>query len=533
MKKLLIKKDAYFDSVSLMLMSKELKTTSGVTNAIVAMGTPMNIDLIKSMGFDPMKLAEVTPNDLITAIEGSTDEIINNAIIIAEQILTNQNKNTFNNKKDCEITSINAAVQYLPEANLAVISLPGEYAKREAKKALEAGLHVMLFSDNVSLDDEITLKKIGQKKGLLVMGPDCGTAIINGKPICFANLIRRGPIGLVGASGTGIQEITCLIDRAQSGISQAIGTGGRDLKNEQIGGITMLMGIQALAQDNATKVIVVVSKPPAKSIAEKVIATLEKTGKPSVVLFIGLETSNSNNKYCNINFASNLEEAANMAVALANGKNIDFEIKSNIFQQNNEDIIARETKNIKWTQKFIRGYYTGGTLADETWLLLHKLTGKVFSNNQTDENFLLPDPKTSIGHTVVDLGDDIFTVGRPHPMIDPSTRTDRITAEKNDETIAVVIVDVVLGYGSHQDPAGALIPALLDIKNAAKKRGGYLPIIASITGTQADFQNFKAQKDKLEEAGCVVMPSNYQASMLAVKILERLKEINKIGKEGI
>lgn len=519
MKKVFIKKDSYFDSVSLMLISRELKTTANVIDAIVAMGTTMNVNLLTSMGFEAPELTEASPNDLLIAVDGLNNEAIEIAIESANKILTRK-KTPDDDKAIAKPISLRSAVEQLDDANIALISLPGAYAVREARKALELGLHVMLFSDNVSLDDEIALKKLGRKKGLLVMGPDCGTAIINGKPLCFANVVKRGPIGIVGASGTGIQEVSCLIDRNESGISQAIGTGGRDLKNDKVDGITMLMGIEALAQDEETKVIVVISKPPAKNTANKVISALQQAGKPSVVLFIGLEPAPSESKSA-VHFANNLEQTAKMAVALANGSSYDDQTFS-LSPNKIKTIIDSETKSINASQKFIRGYYTGGTLADETLILLHKLTGAVYSNNQTDQNFILPNPQQSIGHTVVDLGDDVFTVGRPHPMIDPSTRTDRIMAEINDEQIAVVIVDVVLGYGSNEDPAGALVPALRAAKEAALKRGGYLPVLASITGTEADFQNFADQKAKLEAINCIVLPSNYQASMLAVKILEKL-----------
>lgn len=504
-----------------MLISRELKTTSGIIDAIVAMGTAMNIDLMQTMGFDQSELAVATPNDLIIAIDAADSEAIETAINSANDVLMKKKTPTNNNGTKSEPTSLKLAMEQLAGANVAVISLPGIYAVRETHKALQLGLHVMLFSDNISLDDEIALKTVGREKGLLVMGPDCGTAIINGKPLCFANIVKRGPIGVVGASGTGIQEVTCLVDRAQSGISQAIGTGGRDLKNEKVGGTTMLMAIEALAKDESTKVIVVISKPPAKSMANKVILALEQTGKPAVVSFIGLE-SEPYNKESNIHFATNLEQTADMAVALANNKSYDPKIFT-LTSGEIEELVERETKNMSTAQKFIRGYYTGGTLADEAWLLLHKLTGAVFSNNQTDPNFIPPDPQKSVGHTVIDLGDDVFTVGRPHPMIDPSTRTDRMAAEINDKEIAVVLIDVVLGYGSHEDPAGALVPTLSAMRAAANQRGGYLPIIASITGTQSDFQNFANQKAKLESVGCIVLPSNYQASMLAIKIMEKVK----------
>ena len=520
MKKTLVKKDAYYDSVFLMVMSRELKATSGVADAIVAMGTPMNVDLLRSMGFETSELTGVTPNDLLIAVDCSDTGAIEKAMEAAKKVLGKKVVPVGGGRVVSEPTTLRAAVERVPGANLAIISLPGTYAVSEARKALNLGLHVMLFSDSVTLEDEIALKTLSRQKGLLMMGPDCGTAIINGKPLCFANSVKRGPVGVIGASGTGIQEVTCLVDRAHSGISQAIGTGGRDLKNEKVGGATVLMAIEALAHDDETRVIVVISKPPAKAMAEKVVSALERTGKPAVVHFIGLQPDASR-AASGLRFATNLEETAGMAVALADSR----PYQPRIFTLPVAEIAAiveRETKGIRDSQKFIRGYYTGGTLADEAWILLHQLTGAVFSNNQTDPKFIPPDPQTSMGHTVVDLGDDVFTVGRPHPMIDPSTRTDRILAELKDEEIAVVLVDVVLGYGSHEDPAGALVPALIAAREAARKRGGYLPVLASITGTQGDFQNFAAQQVKLEEAGCIVLPSNYQASMLAVKILEKV-----------
>jgi hypothetical protein len=301
-------------------------------------------------------------------------------------------------------------------------------------------------------------------------------------------------------------------------VSQGIGTGGRDLKNERVGGMTMLTGIEALAGDPDTKVIVVISKPPAPDVAEKVRAALRAAGKPAVVSFIGLAGSDPAKPILS---AGNLEEAARMAAALAKDEAYSPRM-FDLGEDEIERIVERETSGMSREQKWLRGYYTGGTLADEAWLLLHESTGAVYSNNQTDPAFILPDPRTSIGHTVVDLGDDVFTVGRPHPMIDPSTRNERIAAERNDASVAVMLADVVLGYGSHPDPAGALAPEIAASKAAAAARGGCLSAVVSVTGTPGDFQGFEAQKAKLEAAGAVVMPSNHQAALLAVNIVGRL-----------
>jgi succinyl-CoA synthetase alpha subunit len=519
-KTIFIEKESYYDSALLMLTSQEVRKTSGVDDATVAMGTAMNLDLLRSLGFAAAVLAEATPNDLVIAVDCESAESAKAARAAAKQALSRKAKTATGDATHVAPTSLAAALRAQADANLAVISLPGAYAAREARKALESGLHVMLFSDNVSLEDEIALKALGRRKGLLVMGPDCGTAIVNGMPLCFANVVKRGPVGVIGASGTGIQEVACLIDRAGSGVSQAIGAGGRDLKNERVGGATTLMGIEALAGDDETKVIVIISKPPAKAAAEQVVAALERAGKPAVAFFVGA-TPEAGRAGSLVRFAGNLEETAAMAVALAKGKRYapraftlsDAEI---------ETIVRRETRGLKPSQRYLRGYFTGGTLADEAWIAAHRATGAVHSNNQTDPAFTLADPHVSVGHTVVDLGDDAFTVGRPHPMIDPSARVERMMAERVDGKIAVVLVDLVIGYGSHEDPAGALAPAVEAMRAAARRRGGYLPVIASITGTDKDPQNFASQKAKLEAAGCVVMPSNHQACALATKILERI-----------
>jgi FdrA protein len=520
---ILVRRDAYFDSVVLMLLSRELKSRPGITEAVAAMGTPMNLGLLASMGCAAADLAGVTPNDLVIAVAGADRATVDATLVAAEASLTRRKgAGGSGGEAARDPATLEGALERLPGANLAVISLPGAYAAREARKALDRGLHVMLFSDNVALADEIALKTHARARGLLVMGPDCGSAIVNGKPLCFANVVRRGPVGVVAASGTGLQEVTVLVDRLGSGISQAIGTGGRDLKNEQVGGITTLMGIEALALDAETKVIVVISKPPAPAVAAKVVAALEATGKDAVVHFIGLApAAGAASPGARVRYATNLEEAAGMAVAIAGGR----AWQPRVFAQPEAEIaalVARETAGMARSQRFIRGYFTGGTLADEAWIALHALTGAVWSNNQTDPAFVLADPRSSVGHTVVDLGDDVFTVGRPHPMIDPSTRTERIDAEAGDDAIAVMLVDVVLGYGSHPDPGGAVAPSLVAAQDAARTRGGHLAVVASITGTPGDHQGYAQQRATLERAGVVVMPSNFQATMLAVRIMEQV-----------
>lgn len=517
MKKAVVQKDSYYDSVFLMLASKVVRQIPGVQNAVVSMGTEVNLGLLKEIGLSTPEAGLATPNDLIIAIEGENEEVVEKACQSAKDLLRKK-RSTAEEEGEYRPVGFETALNMVPESNLAIISVPGIYAAREARKALEKGLHVMVFSDNVPLEDEIELKRLATEKGLLMMGPDCGTAIINGKPLCFANVVRRGDVGIVAASGTGLQEVSCCIEKLGCGISQAIGTGGRDLKNSQVGGMTMLMGIEALQNDPDTRVILVISKPPAEDVAGRVISKLKATGKPWVVHFVGLGTQRESG---NLWFAGNLEEAAGMAVALSREETYSprtFTIPEGTVQK----IVKKETERMSQKQKYLRGLYTGGTLADEAMVLCEREGFKIYSNNQTKPDMVLKDPHVSRGHTIVDLGDDVFTVGRPHPMIDPSIREERILKEMKDTEVALLLLDTVLGYGSHEDPAGAIFESLRQAKERAEDRGGYLSVVASITGTEGDFQDMDEQMKRLESIGCVVMPSNYQASMLASRIIKEV-----------
>ena len=522
MKRLMVRKDSYHDSVFLMLAAKELKETAGILEAVVAMGTDMNRELLAGMGFGGPELDGAGPNDLLVAVEAAGEAEADAASARAFELVDRKRTvSAVGGSGLAHAGSLDSALARLTGANLALISLPGAYAAREARKALDRGLHVMLFSDNVSLEEEIELKRHAQALGLLVMGPDCGTAIVNGQPLCFANLVRGGTVGIVGASGTGLQEVTCLLDRYGAGVSQALGTGGRDLKNPAVGGRSMLLGIAALAEDPDTSVIVIISKPPAPETARLVLDALEQSGKPCVAHFVGLPDVSKLGKLAGkVQIACDLEECARRAAALSLGKTYK-PVEWDIPRTEVEEIVRRERSGFGKAQKYLRGLYTGGTLADEALFLLQPLLGPIWSNNQTDPSLVPADPVVSKHHTIVDLGDDVFTVGRPHPMIDPSTRTDRLGAESEDPTVAVILLDLVLGYGSHPDPAGALVPHLVRARAKAAARGGRLSFVASVTGTPGDFQGLAEQRRKLEEAGAVVMPSNRQAALLAARILAK------------
>jgi succinyl-CoA synthetase alpha subunit len=513
-KKVAVLKNSYYDSAFLMLTSKALRQIPGIKDAALMMATESNLAILMEMGLFEPETGTTTPNDLIIAVKGESRDVLERALKAAEELL-HKRKTLIEGVREYRPVSLDRALKMLPEANLVIISVPGVYASREARKALMRGLHVMLFSDHVSLEEEVRLKKLANQRGLLMMGPDCGTAIINGKPLCFANVVRRGNIGVAAASGSGLQELICLVHDLGGGISQAIGTGGRDLQKE-VGGMMMLMGIEALASDTATEVIAVLSKPPARDVAEKILSRLRHTRKPCVAHFIGLETKPASE---NLWFSGDLEEAAAMAVALSRGQRYEGH---GISMAGMEQAMEQETGRMAGTQKYLRGLYAGGTLADEAMIIFEREGFAVYSNIQTNPERILQNPHASCQHTIIDLGDDRFTMGRPHPMIDPSIRAARIEKEMEDPEVAVMLLDFVLGYGSHEDPCGSILGTLKRAKDRAKDRGGNLTVVASITGTKADYQNKDDQRKKLESIGCLVMPSNTRAALLALQIIRKV-----------
>ncbi len=514
--KTLVKKNSYYDSVTLMIITNDIKKLDGVEEVLVGMGTEHNISLSKDLGLFTPELEGVTANDLIISMKVKDESVFEKAVEKVEELLSSKQEEE--EGEEIKPQSIDSAMDANPDANLVLISIPGQFAKREAKKALLNDRHVHLFSDNVTMDEELELKQLAHERGLLVMGPDCGTAIINGVALAFANVVTNGPIGIVAASGTGAQETSTIIAKNGSGITQLIGTGGRDLK-EKIGGIMMIDGIKALAQDPDTKVILLVSKPPAESVARKVLEVAKDTKKPVVVHFIG-GTAELVEEY-GLVFSESLEDAALKAVALSKGESPKPAPEFSIPEDKIKEIVEKETKDMKPEQKYIRGLYSGGTLCDEAMLFMTREFGGVYSNAPLAPEFQLEDSLKSKEHTVIDLGEDEFTVGRPHPMIDSTLRAERIVKEAKDPEVAVILLDVVLGYGSNPDPAGSLLDAITKAKEIAKEEGRYLSIVASVCGTEDDPQPLSEQVRKLESVGVVVMPSNIQAVRMAMKIAKR------------
>ncbi len=489
----LVRRDTYRDSVELMRVAAELEQIAGVTRAALLMATPANRHLLAEAGLLVGAAVEARPNDLVIAVAAAESATAKAALARAERLLSAQTTASGSVERPAPRTIADALAE-VPAANLAIISTPGPYATAEALKALKRGLHVFLFSDNVPITDEIELKRLARKKGLLMMGPDCGTAILDGVPLGFANAVRRGRIGLVGASGTGLQQVSCLIDRLREGVSHLIGVGGRDL-DERVGGLMMLAGIDVLGRDPGTDVIVLVSKPPASSVARHVLGVACASGKPVVVNFLGGDPAAI--RQTGATPATTLEDAARFAVALARGEGVSAT------EGLHADLAARarvQVGRFAAGQRHVRGLFSGGTLCQEAALVLDETGGR------------------AAGHTTVDLGDDEFTVGRPHPMIDFRLRNERLGLAAEDPTTAVILFDVVLGYGAHPDPAGALIPAVEQARNRALKAGRALALVASVCGTVTDPQDLVHQEDKLAAAGVILAPSNAQAARLAASL---------------
>lgn len=508
-----IRQNAYYDSVTLMLFSSRLSEVPGVSEAAVMMGTDHNKSLMINSGIlKSGDAAKITPNDLVVGILAEDQQAVDAALVALAEQFENKRQSA-SGDEHLRARTMDSAVKKLGDPNFAIVSLPGKYAGAEAMKAMENGMHVLLFSDNVPLEKENELKDYAVEHNLLMMGPDCGTAIINGVALGFANVVRQGNIGVVAAAGTGLQEVTVVIDRLGGGISQALGTGGRDVK-EAVGGKMMLLALEALKNDPRSEVIGIVSKPPAKSVMEKIIASLKDCGKPVVACFLGSDGEPAGGE--NIVSASTLEDAAAFMVDLAQGRPV-HRTEFTVPAEQVDALVAEAVSGLRPGQKYIRGLYSGGTLCYEAMLLLRDAVGEVNSNIALREEFMLKNVEESVGNTLLDMGDDYFTDGMPHPMIDVRLRVERIKREAADPGTAVILLDCVLGYGCHADPAGALAQAVAEARAIAGERE--IAFVASVCGTDGDFQRRSEQEKKLREAGVIVMPSNAQAARVAARIL--------------
>lgn len=493
-----IKKNSYQDSINLMLLTNSINTLQGINKCSIMMGTEANKDILRNGGLLTEEAANAAPGDMVIVVDAQEASAVDMVLVEADKFLSDlavkKKAHAIENAD-----SIEAALEQMPEANLALFSIPGEYAVDDIEKALDKGLHVFSFTDNIPLADEARLKQKAHEKGLLLMGPDCGTGIISGIPIAFTNVVRPGNIGIVGASGTGIQEVTTIIDRLGGGVVHAIGTGGRDL-SEAVNATTMRDALIGLEYHEPTDVIVVISKPPAKKVRDEIVQLLHNLSKPVVAIFLGEKPLQHEG---NVYFAHTLEEAAMIAVDLANGE----VVKPNYMQP-----IDYQVKEVLSADKTVKGLYSGGTLAAEAGMLIAEALdlGKLTKT----EGYIL----NTGGYEVMDLGDDMYTQGKPHPMIDPEIRINKIRECVQDKNTGVILLDCVLGYGSHPDMAGALAPAIRNALAEAAAQGRRLYFVGTVCGTQADPQSYEAAIKTLTACGVLVESSNARAIRLALKL---------------
>lgn len=498
-------KNRYIDSVSLMALSTKANQIEGVSQVIVAMATDMNKEVMRNVGLVNEVVENAESSDLLITMK--LEENTNEEEILAQvEALLNHKEKVETSNEERIYHTIQDAKKNKEDTNLALISVNGHFATREALQALNNDLNVMMFSDNVSIEDEIMLKDLALEKSLLMMGPDCGTAIINNIGLGFANKVRVGNIGIVGASGTGSQEISVRIHEFGGGISQMLGTGGRDL-NEAIGGKMMLAGIDALAEDDNTDVIVLVSKPTTGSVKQKILTRVKEINKPVVIWFVGeMETYQEDNIY----FEDMSKNAALKAVELAG-----VDISKLDLHPLNLPLIEEVKAKLNKEQKYIRGLFSGGTLASEAYYITKEKYDDIYSNTVKEAAHQLKDPLKSEAHTFIDFGADEYTDGKPHPMIDPSNRIERFKQEAKDPSVGVILLDFVIGYGAHEDPVGAMEDVIKEAIQEAEKEGRHLEVIGYVLGTDLDSQGLDNQLEKLENTGATYASSMQNAGLLA------------------
>jgi FdrA protein len=514
----LVRRNFHRDSVQLLQLSESAKKIDGVTDAAVVMGTSTNKEILAKLGLLTGDGKGATDSDMILAVSAQSQALIEKGLALIQEMVLKPPTS-----KGQRYYSVEAALQALPDANLAVISIPGEYAREVVLKVLDKGLNVHLFSDHVPSEHELELKQYASQRGLFVMGPGAGTALLGGKAVGFANVVREGNAGIVAAAGTGLQEVSVLLSEAGVGISAGLGTGGGDVK-DKIGGIMMLQSIDALEKDSTTKLVIVVSKPPDSEVKSKLLEHIANaTKKRYVTCFLGGESYNLPELNRNrVKGTKTLHAAILEAIRSVKGTGrVGVEKRFEIPPADLLTQADRIAKDLKPNQKYLRGLYTGGTLAYETLVILDRMLGRVYSNAPLDSRPKLSNSNLSVQDSIVDLGDEEFTAGRAHPMIDPTVRQLRLVEEARDRDVAVIMMDVMLGYGSHPDPAGAMLEAITEARQIAKSDDRSIPILAHVCGTEQDPQPLSQQVKKLKKAGVHVFPTNAMMAIAGVLITRR------------
>ena len=505
----IVRQNTYVDSLAALFMMSVLLDHQGIETAFVGMATDANKASMEELGLVDDAVRAAREEDLVIAAMAKSREVFDAAVAQSEE------KHTSGKAEKIAYRTVEDAVAAVPRANICTIAVPGEYACEVTKKALNLGLHCIVFSNNVPLEQEREMKELALEKGLLCMGPDCGVANINGAAFVLSSINNRGPFGICGASGCGIQHVAAFLHEMGSGVSQTIGTGGNDLK-EPVGGISMLMGIDALEDDPDTEYIVLISRKPADSVLEKLTDRIQRCKKPVVACFMGADPTAV--KQAGAIWADNLDDCAVKALALI-GKELVFQTEEELAAVAQEAI-----QGMRPEQSYVRGIFCGGTYCDEAMTTMQQKIGGIHSNCPLSPEFRLEDSFVSVGNTVIDYGEEEFTRGKPHPTLEPSMRLPAIVKEGNDPETAVILLDFILTPPEHIDPAGVTLQAIRTAMESAEKRGGKIAVVASVLGTDADLQNVDLQREKLRDAGVYVCQSNRQAAQLAAEIIRQKKE---------
>jgi succinyl-CoA synthetase alpha subunit len=513
-----VKHNFFRDSIQLMRLTEDAKKLSGVLDANVSMGTETNKLLLGQLGLLMVEGKAASDGDMIIAISVGTGTDAQATLAKVQEMVLSPPKSEEQGVEVETYHSVDTALRGLPGANIAIVSLPGNQAFDPSMALLRKGVNVHLFSDHVSLEEEAKLKEYASANGLLLLGPGAGTSLVGGVGLGFANVVKKGSVGVVAAAGTGLQEVSVLLDRIGLGVSHGLGVGGSDV-SKSIGGLMMRDSLSLLERDPNTKTLMIVAKTPAPAVMKNIMAfAKEHTTKPVVACFLGLDYKGGTTS--RIQYAKTLHSAVSVVAKVSKGLAAK-RFKSSISMKPAELIKLSEklSKGLTKQQKFCRFLYSGGTLAHETLLIYRELIGEAYSNSPLSPRYELKDPSTSKGNCVVDLGDEYFTAGRPHPMIDPTIRKLRIVQEGNDPTVAAVLLDIVLGYGSSSDPGGSLVSAIEQARENAQRAKRGLVFMAHVCGTNADPQSLSEQSKKLAKAGVVLFPTNAQMALASALLI--------------
>lgn len=510
--------------MQLLKISDSIKRVSrDIREASVIMATPTNKEILMRLGFRPSSVSEAQESDIIIAIRARDQKSAELAVAEVDKLL--ESPESASKQGDSKARDLESALGSMPDTNLALLSIPGDHVKDVSIKLVGMGIHQQIFSDHVPVEDELEIKMQAAGRGVLILGPGAGTSIINGKGIGFSNAVKSGPVGIVAAAGTGLQEVATLLDHCGIGVKHGLGVGGNDPK-DKIGGIMMMQSIKMLESIPDIGIIGIVSKPPSPSVQEEIVRYIEENAKKKYVLaFVGGTAGNQKkgDRIVQVNTLASTVLA--IARQLGDKQYHQAVAKTYVSPENLMAVLEAEWTKLAPGQKRIRALYTGGTFTYEAEVILGSILADepIYSNAPILNIKQLDDSFKSQETSIVDLGEEEFTSGRPHPMIDPTVRKYRIADEASDPAVAVLLMDFVLGYGSHPDPVGAVINEIGDAKHTAERAGRHLCVVAHVCGTSGDFQGYMQSIDKLKSAGCIVLPTNALAAVAASAVARRGK----------